>query len=139
MISHVFKFLINPFLNNDNLEFENTDNLTECPCCFEEKTLVTFCSNNHNICYKCCNEWLDKSLFCPICRNPCNNNTISKYNFVLKNVNYENIERFNIKGYFKSWHKQRCIQRKHNFCIFLTKDKKNLIIQCKTCNIEQRF
>ena len=131
MLKTVFKIL--------TLDFENQDdNIQECSLCFEDKVLVKFC-NNHNICKKCSETWIEKSFFCPICRDVCTNNDFLKYNFEIKHANYDQINEFNLHQIFKFWHKRYCIRRSHKFNIYLSKDNNKLILHCNNCNIEEKF
>ena len=127
----------------DLFDFSNNQK-EECSICFEEKKLKPFCSN-HNFCHKCCKEWANKNILCPICRNKCINNNYMKYDFELTgNVqHHENYFIVNLDYYFLSWHKPSCLKKKHKFRVIEKTNSNTVkpiyIMQCTECNVEQSF
>lgn len=111
----------------------------ECTICFENRNLKQFCKS-HKFCDKCCNSWSKTNNLCPLCRDICVNKKYVKYNFELKNLNYEDYSFRYFDLYFKNWHSDTCIKKKHKFKIRKdSNDDKKFVFHCIDCNIEQLF
>lgn len=119
----------------NNILYNYNKNYPECLICFDNKKLESFCKNDHKICKKCCKDWLETNILCPVCRQPCNNINYMKYNCEFENI--EPISKNNLEIYLKKWHKQTCIYLKHKFIIRNVGSE--IVFLCDDCWVEQSF
>lgn len=112
-------------------------NASECPICFENKTLYNFC-DKHLFCKSCIIDCLKNNCNCPVCRVLCNNKRFFNFNITKIKSELQNMTLHKYTMYFKRWHRQSCLSWNHNFHIRTTRHN-NFIFYCEQCHVEQKI